>query len=285
MNITLLCPDDASRVPSLARKVPLVLTPFLGQTVIEHALAGLAGAGAKNVRIVAPDRPDEISRVVGRGEAWGITVEVLSVEDRIDFEASMTAAAAAASPAASSGAKLPACFLLDHLPQAPQHPLWQSYRGWYAAQQTLLPTLARERVGMREVKPGVFVGLRSQVAPDASLAGPCWIGANVRIGPRAVIGAGAIIGDGAYVDEGVEVAGSILGPQTYLGSFTELRDSFAWGTDLLNLDSGSLIEVTDRFLLSEVQSERGFFGRLVDAVRGTRKDSPGPGRGAGQEGV
>lgn len=285
MNVALLCPDDASRVPSLARKVPLVLTPFLSQTVIEHALAGLAGAGAKNVRIVAPDRPDEIRRVVGRGEAWGITVEVFPVKDRVEFDASVTAAAMAADSASKSGAQLSGSFLLDHLPQAPHLPLWQSYRGWYEAQQILLPTLARERVGMREVKPGVFVGLRSQVAPDATLAGPCWIGANVRIGPRAVIGVGAIIEDGAYVDEGVEVVGSILGPRTYLGSFTELRDSFAWGTDLLNLDSGSLIEVADRFLLSEVQSERGLFGRLVDAVRGARKDSPGPGRGAGQEGV
>ena len=260
MKTTLICPGDATEVPALARKHPLVLAPFLGRTVLEHALTALAESGAKHVRILASDRPEEIRSRVGRGEAWGMTVEVVPSSER-------TADGDAASAVAP-------VLTLDHLAQLPQQPLWRSYRGWYAAQQGLLAALASKRVGMREMTSGVFVGLRSQVASDASLQGPCWIGDGVRVGSRAVVGAGTVIEDGSYVDEGAEIVGSIVGPQTYVGRYTELRNSFAWGRDLLHLDTGSLAEVNDRFLLSEVRIQRNLARGLVNALRGGRSRNP-----------
>ena len=235
MNIILKCPVDSATAPALSRKRPLVLAPFLGQTVLEHALTSLAAEGVKHVCIEASDRVEEIRNVVGRGEAWGIKIEF---------------SRAAGTQADFSPARI---ITLDRLPQLPQQPLWRSYRDWYAAQQALIPALARQRVGMREAAPGVFVSLRSQVAGDARLLGPCWVGANVFVGPRATVGPGTIIEDGSYIDGGAEVTGSVVGPQTYVGAFTELRDSFAWGNELLHLDTGSLTEVADRFLLGELQ--------------------------------
>ncbi|MEI6782693.1 MAG: hypothetical protein WCQ21_17425 [Verrucomicrobiota bacterium] len=257
MKTTLICPGDATEVPALARKHPLVLAPFLGRTVLEHALTALAESGAKHVRILASDRPEEIRSRVGRGEAWGITVEVVP-------------SAEGACQARSEAATTEPVITLDHLASLPHQPLWRSYRDWYAAQQALLPAFARQRVGMREVTPGVFVGLRSQIASDATLCGPCWIGEGVCIGSRAVIGAGAIIEDGSYVDDGAEIVGSIVGPQTYVGRYTELRNSFAWGKDLLHLDTGSLAEVNDRFLLSEVRIKRSLASGLANVLRGGR---------------
>jgi len=261
MTMTLICPSDASEVPALARKRPLVLAPFLGRTVLEHALTALADGGVKTVRILASDRPEDIRRIVGRGEAWGMTVDIVPSSERACDGLDAT-------PATEP------VLMLDHLAQLPQQPLWRSYRGWYVAQQALLPALARQRVGMREVAPGVFVGLRSQVDTDAKVPGPCWIGDGVRIAARAVIGAGTIIEDGSYIDEGAEIVGSIVGPQTYVGRYTELRNSFAWGKDLLHLDTGSLAEVNDRFLLSEVRIKRNLARGLVNALRGGRARKP-----------
>ncbi len=245
MNVILQCPVEVSAVPALANQRPLVLVPFLGQTVLEHALAGLAAEGAKRVRIEGTEPVEEIRQVVGQGEAWGIKI-VFSQD---------------APPAGEwSDARV---VKLNALPQLPQQPLWGSYRDWYAAQLALLPVVAAQRVGMREVAPGVFVGHRTQVAGDATLIGPCWIGANVFIGPKATVGPGSIIEDGSYIDGGAEIVGSVVGPQTYVGAFTELRDSFAWGNRLLHLGTGSLTEVTDCFLLGPVQSE----SKLVDGLR------------------
>ncbi len=247
MNAVLRCSPDITTVPALARRHPLALTPFLGATVLEHALSALAAEGVKHVRIEATDRVDELRHITGRGEAWGL--EIQFSDDAPD--------------------PLPPARIveLDRLPQLPNQPLWRTYRDWYSAQLALLPAMANRRVGMREMAPGVFVGLRTRVDPSATLLGPCWIGANISIGSRAVVGPGTVIEDGSYIDSSAEVSGSIVGPQTYVGAFTEVRNSFAWGRDLLNLDTGSLTEVSDRFLLAGLQRRPGAWGGIGEAVR------------------
>ena len=71
MKALIICPADRKAVAALARRRPLVLTPFLGQPVLALALAHLASAGAREIVVLAADRPDRIRKFVGRGEAWG----------------------------------------------------------------------------------------------------------------------------------------------------------------------------------------------------------------------
>ncbi|MEI7730741.1 MAG: hypothetical protein WCO56_14300 [Verrucomicrobiota bacterium] len=234
---TLLCPTDQSVLPTLSRQCPLPLLPALGDTLLGHAIAFLAAQGVREICIVASDRTDQIRAAVGRGERWGVKLEVTS---------------SPRDPVAQDASTAPLVLLLDRLPQVPEQPLWTSYSAWFDALLTLMPLVARERVGMREIMPNVFVGLRSQIAGDAKLIGPCWIGANANIGARTVIGPNAIIEDGVVLDESAEVVHSIIGPQTYVGIMTEVRHSFAWGRNLTNLRNGSQIEIVDRFLLDDL---------------------------------
>ncbi len=250
MKALIVCPADRQAVAALARRRPLALTPFLGPPVLAHALRFLAAAGAREIRVLAADRPDEVRAFAGRGEAWGVKVEVLP-ESR---ELSRDEARAKYQSAGAAG-WLPApldILAFDALPQLPERPLWTSPSGWQAALLAWLAPGAREKVGMREFAPGVFVGLRVRIADDAKLNAPCWIGNRVWIGPRAVIGPHTIVEDEVYVDRGAEVTGSVVGPRTYVGALTHVGDSLAWGRELLNFKSGSLTEVTDHFLLGDL---------------------------------
>ena len=242
MKAIIHCPIDTPEVPALSRKTPLVLAPFLGSNILSHALSGLAGEGFKQVRLQAGEKTAEVLRTVGKGEAWGMKISG-GLADDPEF----------------AGAR---SILLDALPQWPDIALWGNYPTWFKAQMSLLERLARVRVGMREQQAGVFVGLRTRVAADAQLTGPVWIGDNVYIGSGAIIGPEVVIEDDCYVDDGAEVVGSIIGPGTYVGSFTELKRSFAWGRDLLSLETGSLTEIQDRFLLGEARAPRFSLGRL-----------------------
>lgn len=252
MHVTLHCPSEDSRVPALAFRRPLALAPFLGKTALEHALAGLAADGAKRVRLETDIPTETLRSVVGQGEAWGVEIEVASApEDFIEGRDSRV-------------------FRLDRLPQGPDHFLWRSYRDWHVAHQVLMPILARQRVGMREIAPSVFVHLRSQVFANSRLMGPCWIGANVYVGPGTVVGPNSVIDDGSYIDEGSEVVGSVIGPGTYVGGFTEVRDSFAWGNQLLDLDTGSFTEVVDPFLLGELRDPWDVFRGVRNRIQALR---------------
>jgi hypothetical protein len=249
--VILNCAVDGSAVPALSSKRPLVLAPFLGATVLEHTLAALAAGGVISVQLKLAGDEANILRVVGGGEALGIQVEV------------------AGNGSPNEGFCDASTFALQTLPQLPDRWLWRSYRAWYEAQIELLPLLAQQRVGMRQIAKDIFVGLRSQVAPNSRLVGPCWIGANVFVGSDAVIGPGTVVEDGCYIEAGAEVTGSIIGPETCVGKATEVRNSFARGSDLLNLDTGSLTEVADSFLLGPLRPPGNGLGRFARALRRT----------------
>jgi len=251
----LICPDERPAVSMLSRRCPLVLSPFLGKTVLSHALTDLATQGATAVTVLVSDRAEAIEEAVGHGEAWGLKLDLVSPHREL---APAEALAKHGAPQENSGlAAAREAHLLDYLPLLSDQPLWESYSRWFATLLAFMPRAAHHQVGMRETAPGVWVGMRTRIAQTAKVTGPCWIGSNVFIGPRCVIGPDTVIEDGAYVEESAEVASSMIGPKTYLGALTELRHSFAWGDGLLNLPTGSFTAITDGFLLRDLASSSG----------------------------
>ncbi len=266
MKALLICPADRQAVAALARRQPLALGAFLGKPVLAHALTFLASRGATEIRVLAADRPDEVRAFTRRGEAWGVKVEVLPEARELS-----PAEARAKYQSAGPAGWLPAphdLLTLDALPQLPGRPLWESYAGWQAALLAWLPEGAKEKVGMQELSPGVYVGRRTRIAPTAKLLPPCWLGEHSWIGPGAVIGPGTVVEDHVYVDQSAGIVHGVIGPLTYVGVLTEVRDSLAWGRNLLNLKSGSHTEVADHFLLGELglgtrRNSSTWLGRLA----------------------
>jgi len=244
-----ICPGERPAVAALARRTPLVLTPFLGKTILDEVLAGLASRGATAVTVLASDRPEHIREAVGQGQAWGMRVEVAATPAELTSAEAMAAWGGAVSGGRPAAREV---VVADHWPALPGLCLWESYTGWLDVLIAAMRPVAAARVGMRETAPGVFTGLRARIADSARLIAPCWIGANVFLGANVVAGPGTVIEDDAYVEEAAEIRCSVVGPRTYLGAMTELGESFAWGRHLLNLQAGSLVEITDRFLLHDL---------------------------------
>jgi hypothetical protein len=267
MKAVLICPSDRSAVSHLAESVPLSNVPILGKTLVEYWLDHLASLGAKDVLIISADRPHLVRSLVDNGKRWGLKIEVRPER----WELSITEARAKymIDPGGTWLGEPNAAILMDHLPGLRQHPLFNSYSGWFEAIHAFMWRAGTpDRIGVRQIKPGVWVGLRSRISPKAELHAPCWIGRNVWIGDHAVIGPSAILDDKVFVEGRSEVAHSIVGPETFVGAFTEVRQCFAWGSELLNWSRGSQTHVPDPFLLSALSQHReakatGVFARLV----------------------
>lgn len=251
MKALIICPADRTKAAFLAGHAPLALAPVLGRSLLDLALAHLAHLGAKQILVLATDRPEKVRAAVSQGEAWGVRVEV-HPEQR-----EMTIAEARAKYQADGPAGwLPAphdIVLLDRLPGS-EHGLFGNYSKWFDALRDLMADAVQDRIGMREFAPGVFVGLRSQISQDARLEPPCWIGNYTWIGSGSKIGPNTIVETGCYVDQNAEVTDSFVGPNTYVGALTEVRESFAWGHGLLKWKTGVFSEVTDDFLLCDLAS-------------------------------
>lgn len=267
MKALLICPGEREAVAALAESEPLSNLPILGKRLIEYWLEHLAGRGAKHVYVLATDRPEQVRALVGDGARWGLHVEVLPEGREL---ALAEARAKYHSRDQTTWLSAPDdAHLMDHLPGLPEHVLFTSYADWFAALQAWMPRAATpDRIGVRQIKPGVWAGLHARIAPDVELHAPSWIGENVHIGPGAVIGPWAILENGALVESDTEIAGSVIGPDTFVGKFTEVRRSIAWGSTLVNWKLDSCIKVSDAFLICSLGRHRsafqpaGLIGRL-----------------------
>ena len=255
MKALLICPDERSGVASLAESGPLANIPIFGKSLVEYWLEHLAAWGAQEVLVLAVDRPDQVQAGIGDGARWGLRVTVKSDKrERSVDEARTRHAVGDQSPWLAAPNDV---VLMDSLPSLPQLPLFTSYADWFTAVRALLPhALTPDRIGVRELQPGVWVGLNAHVAAGANLTAPCWIGDCAWIETGAVIGPHAVLEREVFIARGAEVSHSVIGPETFVGQFTEIRNSIAWGSTLVNWERNSCLKVPDEFLLCSREPQR-----------------------------
>jgi len=257
MKALVICPDRPAASPLFTRNGPLALLPALGPSLLQHTLQALAEAGARHVTVLASDRAEQIRAAIGRGERWGLQIEVVAEERELPPEE-----ARRKYPAAGDEVRVAA--------KHPDAPAWAEEfgaKGWLESLQGALPQAHRHRVGVREISPGVWVGLRTQIEAGVQLRAPCWLGEDVRVRTGAIVGPGALVEDLVLIDHEAEVAESWIGPHTYVGAMTHVNRSLAWGHRLLNADTGSLVEVPDAFLLCDLHERRGVKGPSALSAR------------------
>jgi NDP-sugar pyrophosphorylase family protein len=261
----LICPSERPAVAELSRLAPLAATPLLGQSLLGYWLTHLALGGFKEVHVLANDRPEQIRKLAGNGARWGLKVEV-TAEVR-----ELTAAQAQIKYAAEVPVSSGNCIVvLEHFPGEPDCPLFASYSGFFAGLARWMPKAKTiDRVGVREVQPGIWIGRHAHVSPQAQLHGPCWIGQHAFVGANCVIGPMAVLEDRSFVEGGAEIINSVIGPDTFVGKLAALRRSLALGNTLVNWQTNSVALISDAFLMCALRrqptSER-FVRRVLELL-------------------
>ncbi len=247
MKTLLICPTHRPSVTRLAEAGPLVLVPILGKCLVEYWLDYLVTRGDRDVRIISLDRPHLVRALVGNGSRWGLRLEVTPHNgEPLPSETGTQCQ----EQTCTKGFPPDNVVIMDHLPGLAGFPLFDSYAAWFEALQAWLPqALTPDRIGRREIKPGVSVGLHSRISSSAQLHAPCWIGENVFVGSGAVIGPDAIVEDRAFVESGARITQSIIGPETFVGELTLVEQSLACGNRLINWKTRSCLDVPDDFIL------------------------------------
>lgn len=252
MKMVLICPGERPALSALTRGKPLVLVPVLGKTVLEHWLEYATCQGFKEVILSVSDSLAQVQGLVGEGGRWGLQVEVRREVREFSLEE------------AQEKYGVDRVVLMDQVPQLRGQPLFESYAGYMAALQRLMEKqLIPSLIGLKEIRPGVWVGHRSRIASDAQLLAPCWIGENVWIESGAVIGPGAIVENRSYIDRGAAVKDSLVGPDTFVGEGTDILQSLAWGSALVSWRMNSCLLVPDPWLLCGLRERHVVFDGLT----------------------
>lgn len=277
MKAMLICPAEHAGVAALAQASPLTLLPLAGKSILEYWVEHLAVQGVDEVTILASDRAEQIQAFVGKGGRWGVSAEVIAEPCELSVHFARTKYQL---DSKAEWLDQPNdVILMDRFPGLSQYPLFKDYAGWFAGLQAFLPrAFTTNRIGVREIKPGVWVGRRTRISPSAQVAGPCWIGERVSIGPLATIGPMTILEDRVMVETGSEIAQSVIGADTMVGRLTEVRNSIALGEMLINWKTNSCVAVPDPLLLCALKGRKagtqssGWMGQLSSLYTKNKDD-------------
>jgi hypothetical protein len=268
MKALLICPARRESVAALMETGPLVTLPLLGKCLLEYWMDYLVEHGVDAVDIIAADRPEMVRAVVEDGARWGLQVTVLPESHELSPEEALEKYG----EGDSSSVPPDEVTVLNELPGLAM-PLFDSYAGFFAALMEWMPRAATpDRIGMRELSPGIWVGLHSHLSTRCKLRSPCWIDEDVHVGPGAIIGPGAILESRTFVDSEAEIVESVVGASTLIGKCTEVRQSIVEGPTLVNWRLNSCVRVRDAFLLSGLEpyssrfERRSLVGRFMALV-------------------
>ena len=248
MKALLICPGPRSAVALLAESAPLAIVPLLGKCLVEYWIEYLVGRSVHDIHILAADRPELISAVVGDGTRWGLHIKVEAET------CESNAAEVTENYFAQLNTHPEYIVQMDHLPGRPGKLLFESYAAWFKELYDWIPLAQSiDRIGQCEIEPGVWVGLRTRITPSARFLAPCWLGDHVKINRDAVIGPGAIIEPATIVGAGAHITHSVIGPATFVGAQTKIENSIASRHTLINWSTNSSLRVPDAFWLSSLR--------------------------------
>ncbi|TBO28321.1 NDP-sugar synthase [Aquabacterium lacunae] len=98
---------------------------------------------------------------------------------------------------------------------------------WAVQQQVLKGEVAQMHMPGRQVRPGVWVGLNTRIAPDAHIEGPVYIGSGTEVEAGAKIVGPAWIGHGCKLRARSEVVRSVLFEYTRLSAGERFHEVIA----------------------------------------------------------
>lgn len=96
-----------------------------------------------------------------------------------------------------------------------------------------------------EVRKGMWIAEGAQIARGARVVAPAYVGRGVRIAEECLLTRATSVEQNSYIDFGTAVEDSSIMPNTYVGIGLDVSHSVVDGGELLNLNHGVKLKITD----------------------------------------
>jgi len=103
--------------------------------------------------------------------------------------------------------------------------------------------------------PGFWVGTHSKIHPQAVIKPPVLIGNYCNIHEETLLGPDAIIGNQVIMDKNASVQGSIVLDNTYIGSFTGIKDMVIKKNCMINVPRSITVVMGDDIILGDLDKK------------------------------
>lgn len=109
------------------------------------------------------------------------------------------------------------------------------------------------RLGGRQTAIGLVQGKRSRVSPKSLMQGVAYAGEGSRVHPSAEFFGEVVLCSDVIIDQNVTLQDTVILPHTYVGELVEIKNAIVSGKDLIRVDTGAILNVTDSFLLADLR--------------------------------
>ncbi len=107
-----------------------------------------------------------------------------------------------------------------------------------------------------EIRPGIWLGHGAEVERTARLVAPVYIGRASKIADQCLITRGSNVESNAKVDYGTVIEDSTVLSNTYVGIGLDLSHSIVDGDNLLHLQHGVSLKISDPVVLRPIRDSR-----------------------------
>jgi NDP-sugar pyrophosphorylase family protein len=119
-----------------------------------------------------------------------------------------------------------------------------------------LTSRCRLRPQGTESRPGVWMDEGAQVHRDARIVAPAFIGRGARISEQCLITRCSNVESDCHIDYGTVIEDSSILSNSYVGIGLDLSHSIVDGNNLLNLERGVALEITDPCVIRQNRGSR-----------------------------
>jgi hypothetical protein len=106
----------------------------------------------------------------------------------------------------------------------------------------------------RQTALGLTQGRNTEAYPQNLKQGIALIGSNCHLHPSVELSGEVVIGNNVIIDHRATIESSVILPHTYIGELVELRNAIVRGNDLIRVDNGTILKISDAFLLADLET-------------------------------
>jgi NDP-sugar pyrophosphorylase family protein len=284
--------DTGTELNPLSERTCKPLLPVAGKPLIGHTLELLYRAGIREATVLAGTNSAALNEGLEGGAPWGMQLEILprtglmdggdsamADDDGVllvrgdmlidlDLGALLEKAARLETGAAvrTGRGTIMALLIRCRGKQASERPEGLQVALADTACNTLDSLQAYHRANMdvmrgvcRHLSPaGIELSYGIWSEPGATLSRNSVRGGNVFIGAASHADEGAefagdvVVGERVLIDRKAKLANTVILPNTYVGAYTDIRNTIVWGDLLIRVDIGVITKISDKHILADI---------------------------------
>ncbi len=310
MKALLLADRDLGKLAPLTDHTCTAMLPVVGKSLVVHAVESLVAAGVRDMVVATSDRAPQVERELGDGSRFGAAIRYLPTRGNEGYDAIAARVSSYLGDeyVAMHADVLRSSFVGRFLSAATGYDgvtlravvagcsagLWRVIRGseWnvqdieidgaHAVPVSTLAAFHKANIDAiqgcfpglmipgRQLPGGVIVRRQANLPSNLRHDGPVFAGQGVSVKSGVTFDGGVVLSDNVVVDNKTTLRNTVILPHTYVGPMVELENAIAWKQDLIRIDTGVVVHVSDPALLADlsVRMPGAVLKRAVDRVLG-----------------